>query len=318
MLADINRFRRTAHSLAPGDHITIEELLEEEGYSKAFGEDYLYPMTGAIWSARQVDIRGFPARSLLDFLANHGLIDIVGRPSWRTVEGGSREYVARLTERLRGRIRTAAPVSALDRGRTSVGVRVEDEWLEFDQVVFAVHTDQALAILGDDARHDEIQALKTIEYQPNVAILHSDTGLMPATKSVWSSWNALASSDNREHAVASVTYWMNRLQGIDESVPLFVSLNPATQPDPRLTHATFEYAHPQFRSGSREAQLQIAAIQGENRTWYAGAWLGYGFHEDGLQSGFNVAAALGSPPSWMGEVSPMSSAPQVVPPLRVP
>lgn len=184
----------------------------------------------------------------------------------------------------------------------------------FDQVVFATHSDQALAVLGSEATAQERRLLESIPYQENVAVLHSDARLMPARRRVWSSWNAMASTGIPERPIASVTYWMNRLQNLDDALPLFVSLNPLHEPRSSLVHASFSYAHPQFDRRAVAAQQGIAQIQGENRTWFAGAYLGYGFHEDGLQSGLNVAAALGSPAPWHGSFQPMSSAPPVMAP----
>jgi predicted NAD/FAD-binding protein len=309
MLRDINRFRRIGTTLEPGDGETIGELLERYGFSRGFLDDYLYPMTGAIWSARQSEISRFPAASILRFLANHGLIEIVGRPRWRTVTGGSRSYLNRLVKPFADRIRTSSPVDRLVRLGGEVLVESNGQTQSFDQVILATHPDQALAILGEEATDTECALLGGVRYESNVAVLHSDPSLMPRNRRVWSSWNAMAEDASRPHQVASVTYWMNRLQNLDPSFPLFVSLNPLREPDPGQVHARFAYAHAQFDLESVAAQQGLAAIQGLSNTWYAGAYLGYGFHEDGLQSGLNVAAALGSPAPWHGTFEPVSSAP---------
>jgi predicted NAD/FAD-binding protein len=308
MLLDIDRFRRRGTDLYPRADEAIGELLSRHGFSRGFMADYLYPMTGAIWSTRQGVIADFPAASILRFLENHGLISIVGRPRWRTVVGGSRAYVERLVAGFANRIRTGAPVSAVSRASGTVLVESGGIIESYDHVVLATHSDQALRILGDDATQRERTLLGSIRYETNKAVLHSDPALMPRSRSVWASWNAMARSEGRLERPPSVTYWMNRLQGLETNRELFVSLNPHTEPDHSTVHATFQYAHPQFDLSAIMAQKDIAAIQGMNNTWFAGAYLGFGFHEDGLQSGLNVAAALGSPAPWHGSFTPVSSA----------
>lgn len=316
MLGDIDRFRRTGRRLAPKSDETIDDLLGRHGFSVRFREDYLYPMTGAIWSASQEGISRYPARPILDFLGNHGLIEIKGRPNWRTVTGGSREYVATLVSPFIDRVRTGSPVRRVVRMGRQVLVESANRAEMFDQVVLATHSNQSARILGDDATDIERSLLASIRYEPNVAVLHSDPELMPKNEGVWGSWNAMSRTDPAHARRASVTYWMNRLQTLDPSFPLFVSLNPQTKPRDDLVHANFEYSHPQFDAVALEAQTGLAAIQGSNRTWFAGAYLGYGFHEDGLQSGLNVAAALGSPVPWHGTFRSASSAPPVASSMR--
>ena len=308
MLSDINRFRRTGPRLVPRDDETIGGLLRRHGFSAAFMSDYLYPMTGAIWSTEHASIGDFPAAAILRFLGNHGLITITERPTWRTVVGGSRTYVRRLIAGFEDRIRTNSPVTSIMRTDSDVLIESNGHIDAYDQVVFATHSDQALGILGDGATQDERDLLGAIPYTSNRAVLHADPTLMPRNRKVWSSWNAMASSHNRVLQPASVTYWMNRLQGLDADQDFFVSLNPLVEPDPSTVMASFRYAHPRFDLGAVAAQEGIAAVQGVNNTWFAGAYLGYGFHEDGLQSGLNVAAALGSPAPWHGTFTPKSSA----------
>jgi predicted NAD/FAD-binding protein len=314
MLLDINRFRRIGAQLEPEDGETIESLLRRNGFSPGFLEDYLLPMTGAIWSTHQNEVGAFPAQSILQFLSNHGLIEVVGRPPWRTVSGGSRSYVNKLSAPFADRIRLNSPVQRIVRTGSEVVVETRHGADAFDEVVLATHSDQALRILGSDASERERSLLAAIPYEPNTAYLHSDPDLMPRRRSAWSSWNSMAWPDGESGRVASVTYWMNRLQNLDPRTQLFVSLNPGREPNPALVHGRFEYAHPQFDLSAVTAQREIAAIQGHNHTWFAGAYLGYGFHEDGLQSGFNVAAALGSPPPWFNKVTPKSSA---LPPISL-
>lgn len=313
MLADINRFRRTGVHLNPRSDETLGELLRRHGFSRGFVDDYLFPLGGAIWSARAVQVDRFPAKTMIDFLSNHGLIDIVGRPRWRTVTGGSRSYVSKISNSFVDRVRLGAPVQRISRDSSGVDVIWDGGSDRFDQVVIATHTDQALRMLGDGVSRLEFAHLSAIPYEPNVAVLHSDPALMPSRPAVWSSWNAMANSADRKHRQASVTYWMNRLQSIDHETPLFVSLNPLTEPAPELVHGRYNYSHPQFGPGAGLAQKAITEIQGRNRTWFAGAYLGYGFHEDGLQSGLNVAAALGSPVPWHGTFPAASSSPSILP-----
>jgi len=308
MLLDIDRFRRTGARLEARTDETIGELLSRHNYSSGFLSDYLYPMTGAIWSTSPDEIGEFPARTILRFLHNHGLIEIGGRPTWRTVSGGSREYLRRLTNGFEDVIRLASPVDRVTRAGGKVVVVSRGEPKTFDQVILATHSDQALQILGEDATQQERSALAAIRYRPNLAVLHSDPRLMPSNRRVWSSWNAMAFESEAKIGSASVTYWMNRLQSLKTDLPLFVTLNPLQEPDPALTHGTFRYTHPQYDLGVVAAQGTLAGIQGMNNTWFAGAYLGYGFHEDGLQSGLNVASALGSAAPWHGTFDQVSSA----------
>lgn len=308
MLADISRFRRMAVQLDPIPGETIGDFVERHRFSEGFVEDYLYPMTGAIWSAGRSTIAAYPAASILAFMRNHGLIEIVGRPRWRTVSGGSRTYVNRLTAGFADRIRRSTPVSSVRRDRQGVLVASGGSVERYDHVVFASHSDQTLRMLGEDANGDERRLLTAIRYQMNEAVLHSDQTLMPRRRSVWSAWNAMTGPGANDKGGASVTYWMNRLQNLDSGIPLFVSLNPLREPAARLVHGRYSYAHPVFDQKAIDAQAGIARIQGRANTWFAGAYLGYGFHEDGLQSGLFVAAALGSPAPWQGTFAPVSSA----------
>lgn len=308
MLADIDRFRRMAGDLDPIADETIGQFMARHRFSDGFVEDYLYPMTGAIWSTGNSTIASYPAASILAFMRNHGLVDIVGRPRWRTVSGGSRSYVQRLTAGFADRIRRSAPVESVRRERHGVLVGVGGEVERFDQVIFASHSDQTLRILGSDASAEERRLLGSITYQMNEAVLHSDSRLMPSRRRVWSAWNAMSRPGRTDNGVASVTYWMNRLQNLDPAMPLFVSVNPLWEPSPHSVHGRYAYAHPVFDAKAVEAQAGLARMQGRANTWFAGAYLGYGFHEDGLQSGLNVAAALGSPAPWHGSFIPASSA----------
>ena len=306
MVRDIIRFRSVGRNSDPEPMETIGQWLQRHGFSEGFSDDYLYPMTGAIWSASRDTIDQYPAASLLAFLRNHGLIGVSDRPQWRTVTGGSRNYVGRLVSGYADRITTGTRVERVERESDRVTVTSGGTRHLFDEVVLACHSDQALQILGPDASAEERRLLGSIRYQPNQVILHSDRALMPRDRRLWSSWNATGQSHGG--ALASVTYWMNRLQNLTCDQDFFVSVNPLRPPRPGLVHSHFEYAHPVFDRAAIVAQRGLADIQGRNRTWFAGAYLGYGFHEDGLQSGLNVAAALGSPAPWHGAFTPVSSA----------
>jgi predicted NAD/FAD-binding protein len=240
----------------------------------------------------------FPAENFVAFFANHRLLQY-DRPVWRTVKGGSRRYVEKLTAGFRDRIRPGCAVTSLE--RTPQGVVVHDSHGQtdtYDHVVIASHSDQALALLSD-ADGSERAILRAIGYSPNTIYLHRDIRLMPKRRRAWASWNFLRWP--RETAAGndvSVTYWMNPLQGIDDGKPLFVSLNPPIEPDPSLTFGKFMVEHPQYNAAAFAAQKRLGEIQGRRHTWFCGAWTGYGFHEDGLRSGLAVAEALGATVPW--------------------
>ncbi|BBK38023.1 NAD/FAD-binding protein [Allostella sp. ATCC 35155] len=302
MVRDILRFYREAPAVLanPERQETLGAFLERGRYGRAFIDDHLLPMAAAIWSCPPRTMRDFPIVSFVRFCSNHGLLRVRDRPQWRTVTGGSREYVRRLTERLDGRIRLATPVERMFRLADGVILRdrrgQEDR---FDQVVLAVHGNQILPMLPD-ADPLERSILAGLRCSGNRAVLHGDARLMPRRRSVWSSWNYLAERDADGERDVAVTYWMNRLQSLDPQVPLFLSLNPVTEPDPATVHGSFQYAHPIFDQPVIAAQAALPQIQGRRRTWYCGAWTGYGFHEDGLKSGLAVAARLGAHPAWQG------------------
>ena len=292
MLQDLLRFYREApQELAAikDDALTLSQWLDARGYSAAFVEDHLLPMAAAIWSTPANAVGDQPAANFIRFCQNHGLLQVKDRPIWRTVVGGSRSYVARLTAPYARETRLGCGVRSLR--RFSDGVMVIDlsgGQAYFDHVVVATHPDQALAMLPD--RSDaEAALLGTFRYSLNPAVLHTDASLMPRRRAAWSSWNFLGDAA----AGPSVTYWMNRLQGLRTAVPLFVSLNPPRPPDPTRVLLTEQYAHPQLDAASVAAQRRLWSLQGVHRTWFCGAWFGAGFHEDGLQSGLAVAEQLG-------------------------
>ncbi len=293
MLRDLVRFYRSAPGAVNdlGD-ISLDDFLDREGYGKAFREDHLYPMAAAVWSTPAAQIGRYPAASFIRFCENHGLLQFTGRPIWRTVDGGSQVYVAALANTLKDRVHMGTPVWTIN--RVADGVRLvgkTDKTHAFDHVVIATHADTALALL-DDPSDEERRLLGAFAYQPNRAILHSDETLMPRRRAVWSSWN-YASALRESDPALSVTYWMNRLQGIGDETPLFLTLNPLREPREGSVIHSQTYEHPLFDTGAMAAQKGLWSLQGRRNTWFCGAYFGAGFHEDGLQAGLAVAEQLG-------------------------
>lgn len=291
MVADIIRFGKHAEAAATDDDTTIGELVDRLNLGRWFKEYYLLPMCGAIWSTPVAEVDQFPARSLVRFFRNHALLAGTQVHQWWTVKGGSIEYVRRLEAALKQRgcsIRTSTPVQSVSRSELSVELKAKGSEPEiFDDIVFACHTDQALAILGTDATGPERAALSNIRYQTNKAVLHRDPSQMPKRRECWTSW-AYRSQDG----AIGVTYWMNRLQGIPETDPLFVTLNPSSDIAPDMVYDEVEFSHPVFDKLALKAQEDIQQLQGQNRTWFAGAWNRHGFHEDGIASAMRVVRGM--------------------------
>ena len=303
MLRDFRRLGREADAaIASGTRASIGEFLREGGYSRAFRDRMLLPMTAAIWSASIEGIEDYPAVAMLRFMRNHAQLQLGGRPRWRTVTGGSRRYVERVIAAIGPeRVRLAAPVESVVRDADGVTVRVADHADErFDQVVFATHADTTLAILGADADAREREILGAFRFQTNQAVLHRDASFLPRRRAARASWNYQADR-LRQPGKVSLTYWMNNLQNLETDAPVLVTLNPGREP--RGVVASIAYDHPQYDRAAIDAQARVPEIQGNRRTWFAGAWLGYGFHEDGLRSGLEVAAALGATAPWWHEPS---------------
>jgi predicted NAD/FAD-binding protein len=294
MLRDIERFNSRAEAAAVSDDMTVDELTRDLGLGEAFRRDYLMPICGAIWSTPSGEVGAFPARSLLRFFRNHALMSPGGQHQWWTVQGGSVEYVRRLEARLRllgVDLRPGCPIRSVARDAGGATVRPEGGLAErFDEVILACHSDQALAMLAD-ACPEERADLSAIRYQPNRTILHADPAQMPQRRACWSSWVYRAEQVGAERAVG-VTYWMNRLQNIPDEDPLFVTLNPQTPVREELIHDEVSFDHPVFDRAALSAQSRIAARNGANNTWFAGAWLRYGFHEDGFASAVRIQRAL--------------------------
>jgi len=302
MLADIVRFNRvtTAMALRQDDasmQTSVADFLAVHRFSAAFRDAYLLPMVACIWSCPVSQMMAFPIGTLIRFCHNHGLLQVSDRPQWHTVQGGSREYVKRLAQSIEaagGAIHVNSPVQAVVRsGAGQVGVVTSAGTQWFDHVVMACHSDQSLALLGEHARTEERDVLGAVAYQPNRAVLHTDTALMPPEQKVWSAWNyERAALDAEEPGAVCLHYWLNKLQPLPWQQPVIVSLNPLREPRPETVIQTFDYAHPVFDAKALQAQQQLPRIQGQQGVWFCGAWARYGFHEDGWQSGQTVAQGM--------------------------
>lgn len=305
---DVMRFVKVApRQLDAGEvgDVTLGEWLDREGFGRLFRECFLLPMSGAIWSTPSHRMMSFPAENLLAFFANHDLYTGLARAvRWRTVDGGSKLYVDAIAARLDD-VRVGRAVEAVRRGAGSVELVFADGRHErFDHAVFATHAPEARRMLVEmDAEERDI--LSTFRTTKNTAVLHRDSSLMPKRRKVWSSWSMLCEGAMGEAGrPVTLSYWMNRLQGLPTRHQIFVTLNADREPDPALTHATYEYAHPYYDRATFAAQRNLDLIQGRGGVWYAGAWTGWGFHEDGLRSGLRVAAALGARPGWAVDAGP--------------
>lgn len=296
MLRDILRFNRetTQLALTPGamDETTLGHFLDANGYSHEFRDWYLLPMAGCIWSCPTEQMLAFPLATFVRFCHNHGLIQVNDRPQWHTITGGSRHYVQKMLGAIANKY-LSTPVRSVT--RLPVGtlpqVRVESALGAqlYDEVVLATHSDQSLALL-QDATDDERSVLSAVTYQPNRAVLHTDASCLPVRRNAWSAWN-YESAGAAEPRVC-VHYLLNKLQPLPVDTPVIVSLNPIHAPDPASVLGEFDYAHPVFDSDAIAAQRRLPALQGQRHVWFAGAWTGYGFHEDGLISGLTVADAI--------------------------
>jgi predicted NAD/FAD-binding protein len=318
MLRDLMRFNRITTQIAEAGQEAamqqpIGDFLAELRFSAAFRDWYLLPMLGCIWSCPTDQMLRFPVATMIRFCHNHGLIRVTDRPQWRTVRGGSREYVRRLLARIPD-ARSNCPVLALRRlppDSAAAGV-----WLDtaqgsehFDEVVLAGHSDQSLALLGRQASSEEKSVLGAIRYQRNRALLHTDASLLPRRKKAWAAWNyERCESATQEQSAVCLHYLINRLQPLPWRQPVLVSLNPTREPAPGTLRGEFDYAHPVFDQAAIAAQHRLPQIQGRAHVWFAGAWTRYGFHEDGLCSGLAVADALSEQWSTEADTTPLRSA----------
>lgn len=294
MLRDIVRFNKEsiidldAGNLEPNE--SLGHYLARKKYSAAFSERYLIPMGSAIWSATQGAMLDFPLEFFIRFFKNHGLLNVVNRPQWRVIKGGSSAYIAPLVKSFENKIKLNSPVINIIRHNSKVEIITNIGSDFYDDVVIACHSDQALAILSD-ATLGEQAILSSISYQKNDVVMHTDTRLLPRRKATWSSWNYLLQSNNQQPPI--LTYSMNILQGIKSDVEFCVTLNATDKIDPQKILGQYEYAHPVFSQAAMQAQTKWENINGINRTWFCGAYWFNGFHEDGVNSALRVVKALG-------------------------
>lgn len=292
MIRDILRFNALADALVAAEpSVTLGDFLASRGFSGPMVDDYLLPMAGAIWSAEPARILAFPASHFGRFFRNHGLLQVEGRPQWRTVTGGSREYVRALLRPIRDRLLLDTPVEWVQRHADRVVVKARGRpTAEFDEVILACHSDQALALLRDPTRAER-EVLGAIGYQENDAVLHTDTRLLPRRRRAWAAWNYHRDGSAASGRV-SVTYNLTRLQSLPTHRQFLLTLNGDASVDPRTIVHRQSYSHPVFDAASLRAQRRLAEISGVGRTWYCGAYWGYGFHEDGVQSAAALCNAL--------------------------
>jgi len=312
MIKDMLRFNRTAASLLlaePGDPKrgwSLREFLEKEGYGPEFTNYYIVPMCAALWSSSAADVLASSAYAMLTFMDNHCMLQLFNRPQWKTVAGRSQNYVEKIVGLLGERLRLNTGVKkVVVKGKGKVEVTDTSYKAEvFDEVIFACHPDQALGMLEGGQQARIAPYLGQFKYAPNVCYLHSDPKLMPRKKEAWGSWNYIGSTEGIQGEESAkpvfVTYWLNQLQNLQTDTSYFVSLNPSFPPDPALTHKILNESHPQFTPATEEAQRKMTEVQGVDGLWFCGAWMGHGFHEDGLRSGLEVATALtGQKVGWM-------------------
>jgi uncharacterized protein len=300
MLLDMKKFyARGPHLARDFDlaNISLGDLLGQLGMSEAFIRNHIVPMAACIWSGSFADMMAFPARTFVRFFQNHGLFLLDGRPMWRTLRGGSRQYIEKLVADFSGKALLNQRVDKVLRSDGGVIIHSNGSAQKFDQVVMATHGD-VTAKLVDQKSVAETAILAKFQTSQNMAYLHRDKALMPKRRAVWSSWNYVGRSGDAQTSAVPISYWMNRLQNIDPSHDVFVSLNPRRAIDPAKLDATFTYRHPIFNAAAIAAQARLPEIQGKDRIWYCGAYWRYGFHEDGCMSGLDVARALGAAPPW--------------------
>ncbi|MDP2073831.1 NAD(P)/FAD-dependent oxidoreductase [Hydrogenophaga sp.] len=301
MLADIVRFNRITTRLAEqGEDLRdnspllqpLGEFLKAQGFSDEFRDWYFLPMMGCIWSCPTDQMLAFPVATMVRFCHNHGLIQVTNRPQWYTVDGGARQYVQKITDNIADK-RLNTPVQQVLRDSQGVRVVTEGHVERFDAIVLACHSDQALRLLGGEASADEREVLGAIRYQPNRAVLHTDASVLPRSELAWAAWNyERAPSKGVESAQVCLHYLLNRLQPLPVAQPVVVSLNPQREIAAKHVVGEYEYDHPVFDLAAIRAQARVPAMQGQLNTYFAGAWTGYGFHEDGLKSGLHAARAL--------------------------
>lgn len=296
MLSDLLRFNKLCTQLAVNGadaalNQPLGEFLQAQRFGAAFRDWYLLPMLGCIWSCPTDQMLEFPVATMVRFCHNHGLIQVSNRPQWWTVTGGAKHYVEKIVAQITDK-RLNSPVQRIERLADGVHLTTAQGTERFDRLVLATHSDQALALLGD-ATPEERTTLGAIRYQPNRAVLHTDTAVLPQRRAAWAAWNyERAAQADRESAQVCLHYLLNRLQPLPFTQPVLVSLNPVQPIDPSKVLGEYDYAHPVFDLAAIAAQKQVHRLQGQKNTWLCGAWTGYGFHEDGLKSGLAVARML--------------------------
>jgi predicted NAD/FAD-binding protein len=304
LLRDVMRFNSRAVDVAARHpDFTLGQLVKHLGLGRWFLDYYILPMGGAIWSCPPSTMLDFPAATFVNFFKNHGLLSPTGQPQWETVQGASGEYVKRITAPYAGKIRTNCGARRITRIDGPNGIKVQVESADgrtdlYDEIVLACHADEALRLLAD-ATPDERAVLGAFTYQKNIAVLHRDISVMPRRRACWASWVYHTHTTPGAEPAIGVTYWMNLLQSIDDSKPLFVTLNPAQPIAPDTIFNVHEFDHPVFTQAAIDAQAKIPTIQGVRGTWFCGAYQRYGFHEDGLLSAVNVAKAMGVAIPWL-------------------
>ncbi|MEB0014100.1 FAD-dependent oxidoreductase [Glaciimonas sp. Gout2] len=314
MIRDILRFNKQATLLAndknsPLGRMSLGEFLSHNNYSQAFKTWYLLPMAGCIWSCPTAQMLAFPVSSFIRFCHNHGLLQVNDRPQWHTVKGGARQYVEKIIAAIPHKY-LKTPVTGVRRAYINdvcqVVIQTHQGSCTYDHVVMAGHSDQSLKLLQDISMQEK-KLLSAVQYQPNHAVLHTDHSLLPGNRKAWAAWNY--QSENGNDPKVCVHYLLNQLQPLPFKTPLIVSLNPIEQPAPHSVIRRFDYAHPIFDATAIAAQPKFEKLQGQNNTWFAGAWLGYGFHEDGLKSGLAVANAIIVQPEITRNIKPALSMP---------
>ncbi|MEN9623748.1 MAG: hypothetical protein RJB17_543 [Pseudomonadota bacterium] len=296
MLADVMRFNALCTRIAQEQREAqlqqpLSEFLRSHKFSEPFRDWYFLPMLGCIWSCPTDQMLQFPVATMIRFCHNHGLIQVTNRPQWFSVVGGARHYVEKILAGVHDK-RLNTPVRLIERDAQGVRIVTDGHAERFDQVVIATHTDQALGLLREPSTYER-SLLGAIRYQDNRAVLHTDASVLPANAKTWAAWNyERAASSERESSRVCLHYLLNRLQRIPFAQPVVVSLNPLQAIDPTTIVGEYDYAHPVFDVAAIEAQKRLPLLQGQQHTWYAGAWTGYGFHEDGLKSGLQVGRAL--------------------------
>ena len=316
LLKEIVRFNKTAHAqlnkleIEKSTDYSLGDFLRKHSFSRDLQQNYLLPMGAAIWSCPVEVMYNFPAFSFLRFFANHGLIDLKDRPQWRSVVGGSREYIRKMLPTLDTQISIKAGAKLVKRSEHGIEIFTENQSHKFDQVIFACHADEALKLL-DEASPNETDILACFNYQENKTYLHTDTSLMPKRRNAWCCWNYLAQSDNHSSKntihknnndindkKVTATYWMNKLQSIEANKHYLVTLNPYQEINPSKIIKMMTYHHPVFDNDAINAQSRLDELQGINNSWFCGSYAGYGFHEDGLASSVAVCEKLGVIAQW--------------------